>query len=302
MDDWFPSARLYQVRRACSHRATERGRRSPKGGIQDGRTPRLQPRDHGAQLNPVSFWSLKDYFIHQEYENEILVNMAFSEELKLKIRKRAAFRCCICQVIPVEIHHIDPQSNGGSDDEDNAAPLCPTCHERYGNNPSWRKKITEMRDYWYSVVSVKYPTPSEDLLNPLNQALIEHSTQDIKEHLRKYLYSLIETIDSRRLPKLTDLFLNGIQLESGIFVPIEDLVYEGPCACEREVCVGQNHRVYCYFTKKQSKWVVAKKLYWQCYDEIVKCPRCLQQHARGHIGRNDKCLKPYRNQENQTDQ
>jgi hypothetical protein len=84
--------------------------------------------------------------------------MPFSEELKAKIRRKAAYRCCVCQKQFVEIHHIIPQAAGGSDDEDNAAPLCANCHSDYGGNPELRKKIREIRDHWYSVAEVKFPT------------------------------------------------------------------------------------------------------------------------------------------------
>ncbi|MGD0105543.1 MAG: HNH endonuclease signature motif containing protein [Rhodopila sp.] len=70
--------------------------------------------------------------------------MAFPERLKLAVKKRADFRCCLCHTLYVEIHHITPQQEGGPDDEDNAAPLCPTCHETYGANPEKRKFIKKI--------------------------------------------------------------------------------------------------------------------------------------------------------------
>lgn len=76
--------------------------------------------------------------------------MSFSEKLKTKVRERANFQCCRCQEIGVEIHHIVPKSKGGLDTEENAAPLCPNCHSKYGNNPDKRKEIREMRDSWYA--------------------------------------------------------------------------------------------------------------------------------------------------------
>lgn len=77
--------------------------------------------------------------------------MAFTEPLRLSIRKRAHFRCCICRAVGVEIHHIIPQEEKGSDTEDNAAPLCPSCHEIYGANPKKRKFVREARDFWYEL-------------------------------------------------------------------------------------------------------------------------------------------------------
>lgn len=78
--------------------------------------------------------------------------MPFSESLKSRLRKRAHFLCCVCRRhAGVEIHHIVPQAEGGSDTEDNAAPLCPNCHDTYGANPEKRKLIREMRDQWYEI-------------------------------------------------------------------------------------------------------------------------------------------------------
>ena len=49
--------------------------------------------------------------------------MAFTEKLKIEVRKKAAFRCCRCHEIGVDIHHIIPQTEGGPDAIGNAAPL-----------------------------------------------------------------------------------------------------------------------------------------------------------------------------------
>lgn len=70
----------------------------------------------------------------------------FPESLKRQIRDRANGRCCICGDIPVDVHHIVPAKDGGDNTETNAAPLCPSCHRKFGNNPDHRKMITERRD------------------------------------------------------------------------------------------------------------------------------------------------------------
>src|SRR5437016_3298747 len=82
--------------------------------------------------------------------------MPFSEAIKLDVRRKAAFRCCRCHDIGVEVHHILPEESGGTDDEDNAAPLCPNCHDKFGANPVKRKEIRQMRDWWFEVVAEKY--------------------------------------------------------------------------------------------------------------------------------------------------
>lgn len=75
--------------------------------------------------------------------------MAFTEAQKVEIRKKAHLRCCLCHSIGVEVHHIVPQAYGGTDDIENGAPLCPSCHEIYGANKEKRKFIREAREFWY---------------------------------------------------------------------------------------------------------------------------------------------------------
>lgn len=83
--------------------------------------------------------------------------MAFSETTKKEVRRRAAYRCCMCErEVAPEIHHIIPVEEGGADDFDNAAPLCPNCHSNFGANPERRKIIKEKRDWWYERVKEIY--------------------------------------------------------------------------------------------------------------------------------------------------
>lgn len=83
--------------------------------------------------------------------------MAFSESAKLNVKKKANFTCCWCldRRNKVEVHHIVPLAEGGSDDEDNAAPLCGSCHNLYGGNPDLKKEIRQRRDQWYQICSTK---------------------------------------------------------------------------------------------------------------------------------------------------
>lgn len=89
--------------------------------------------------------------------------MAFSEVLKNKVRRQAHFCCCLCHGIGVEVHHIVPLVEGGADVEDNAAPLCPSCHGTYGANPEKRKFIREVRDFWYELCTNRFSAPAEEL-------------------------------------------------------------------------------------------------------------------------------------------
>jgi hypothetical protein len=91
--------------------------------------------------------------------------MAFPENVKLQAKKQAHFCCVICHDPFVEVHHIVPQSDGGPDTIENAAPLCGTCHNLFGGNPDKRKQIREMRDFWWEVCEKKNASPDVVALN-----------------------------------------------------------------------------------------------------------------------------------------
>ena len=97
--------------------------------------------------------------------------MAFSESLKERVRQKAHYRCCLCQAVLVEIHHIVPQANGGGDEEENAAPLCASCHEIYGANPTKQKFIREARDWWFETCANRY-APGSDALGDVIEAVL----------------------------------------------------------------------------------------------------------------------------------
>ena len=96
--------------------------------------------------------------------------MTFSESTKLSVKKKADFVCCWCRERrnKAEVHHITPRAEGGSDDEDNAAPLCGSCHNLYGGNPDLRKETRLRRDQWYELCSKGFDaerhTPEINLL------------------------------------------------------------------------------------------------------------------------------------------
>jgi hypothetical protein len=105
----------------------------------------------------------------------------FSEETKLAVKKKSHFSCCLCHAVYVEAHHIVPESEAGSDTEDNAAPLCPSCHETYGGNPDKRKFIREARDCWYEICARRF-SGDPDRLKEISE-LFEHSAtkQDVEK-------------------------------------------------------------------------------------------------------------------------
>jgi hypothetical protein len=122
--------------------------------------------------------------------------MAFTEELKSKVRKRAHLSCCLCKALYVEVHHIIPQEENGPDTEENAAPLCPSCHDAYGANPLKRKFIREARDLWYEICEKRYASADNrlDEIKKLLQKTVSYEDfQSFKEDLLSHMTSGLET-------------------------------------------------------------------------------------------------------------
>jgi 5-methylcytosine-specific restriction endonuclease McrA len=92
-----------------------------------------------------------------------------------------------------------------------------------------------------------------------------------------------------------------IVLDDGYWTRRDQIVRESDCACDRTECVGHSSKVHCYFTDDLQPWVIQAGLFRACYDEIVRCPRCNAQHKRGHIGREQMCGNPFRDQLGQHD-
>lgn len=57
--------------------------------------------------------------------------MAFKKEQVEDLLVATGRRCCICfELHGVQVHHINPGKDGGSDEIDNAITLCPNCHDQ----------------------------------------------------------------------------------------------------------------------------------------------------------------------------
>ena len=129
--------------------------------------------------------------------------MAFSESVKRQVKEKAAFRCCRCQQIGVDVHHIIPQKGGGVDDISNAAPLCQNCHDQFGDNSAKRKEITHMRDWWYERCAQTFPTGTANVYDQINtrietiqkgQVDLRYEIGDLKTMLKKISDEAIESI------------------------------------------------------------------------------------------------------------
>lgn len=115
--------------------------------------------------------------------------MPFPETIAREVRRRSHYQCCLCKSLGVEIHHIVPQADQGSDAIENAAPLCPSCHETYGANPTKRKFVREARDFWYELCARRYASDPSVLTAIQDSLETVASKQDIQQ-LRADLASI----------------------------------------------------------------------------------------------------------------
>ena len=80
--------------------------------------------------------------------------MPFSQSVKRKVKEKSSFKCCRCKLdLPLQVHHLIPEHEGGPNTIDNAVPLCPNCHVWFGNNPDHRNELRQARNRWYDQCS-----------------------------------------------------------------------------------------------------------------------------------------------------
>jgi hypothetical protein len=150
----------------------------------------------------------------------------FSEQVKIEVKEKAAFRCCRCQSIGVDVHHILPVKDGGSDDIINAAPLCPSCHDYYGDNPSKRKEITQMRDWWYRTANKAWQSTGVDsvtlvqLDSKINSIVNQHADiSELKSMLKDISDHLINNMTPGTATATTSGIVNTVAV-SGFVPPV----------------------------------------------------------------------------------
>ena len=96
----------------------------------------------------------------------------------------------MCKALGIEIHHIIPQAENGPDVLENGAPLCPSCHETYGANPTKRKLIREARDLWYEICQTRY-APDHSLLREVKDAVANTASKEDVSGLRVEIKSVL---------------------------------------------------------------------------------------------------------------
>jgi transposase-like protein len=155
--------------------------------------------------------------------------MVFNEQIKKEVRQKAAYQCCRCRSFGVEVHHIIPEENNGPDTIENAAPLCPNCHNDFGNNQKKRKIIVEMRDWWYETVEQMFRGQPGlmDLMQKIDKQtdeIVKSHSQDVSE-LKSLLKELsnrsIENITPKNASTATSAAITATRLASGVHANVK---------------------------------------------------------------------------------
>ena len=128
----------------------------------------------------------------------------FPEHIKKEVKRKAAFQCCMCHASDVHIHHIIQPKDDGDDTIENAAPLCPNCHDLYGDNPNKVKEIRQRRDWWYERVENMYGgSVGIEILSQISRQLQDISSNqasqatelaELKNNLRNVVNNAIDNI------------------------------------------------------------------------------------------------------------
>ena len=128
--------------------------------------------------------------------------MGFPREVKNIVLINSARHCCVChryKGLKIEVHHIIPRSEGGSDNIDNAIPLCLDCHTDAGHYNVKHSKGTKLtkeelikaRYNWFEIVKthqVESPIEIQDDIH-IRYILcknLDYSREIIKENLDEF--------------------------------------------------------------------------------------------------------------------
>lgn len=114
--------------------------------------------------------------------------MAFNDSEIAQLLARCHRRCCVCHKfcgVKMEVHHIHWRSKGGTDDIQNAIPLCFECHAEVNHynpkHPKGRKfteeELLEHKNQWIKIC-VTHPeamivAPRDTDIGPLEGMLLE---------------------------------------------------------------------------------------------------------------------------------
>jgi len=120
----------------------------------------------------------------------------FPDQIKLEIRRKAAFRCSYCRdEMGDHVHHLVPKEEGGEGVFDNGILLCVRCHDMYGHRKDKRLQLRQARDAWYEYVEQRYSTSDVQVFENL---ATKDDINEIKTKISDIHDTVMKEIDSGR--------------------------------------------------------------------------------------------------------
>lgn len=174
--------------------------------------------------------------------------MSFNESIIQEAKSKAGYWCCICHKpsVSLEAHHIIPQKDGGSDNLENAAPLCPNCHSDYGDNKEKRKGIKERRDWWYEQVANMYSRNESALIKKISEDVSNINNDklpELKRTMGEFLKLRIDQITSDTAEVAVSSMLSGATA-SAFSTRLDDRVHANMrchrCGTQIGLLIGTN--------------------------------------------------------------
>ena len=125
--------------------------------------------------------------------------MPFPKDVRAEALVAAARHCCVChryKGLHVEVQHIVPEAQGGSNKADNAIALCFDCHASAGHyNPKHPKgtrfspdELRKARERWHMAVERHQIEPASPRQPLYARYLVCRSTSVASEVLSGHLY------------------------------------------------------------------------------------------------------------------
>ena len=146
--------------------------------------------------------------------------MSFPQSVKEKAMVACGRRCSICHKfcgLNMEVHHIIQEAEGGSNEFENAIPLCFDCHADVGHyNPKHPKgikyskvELREHRNNWYKKIET-FPVIRNEPNNPKYIDMDTATFYELEKHLPFSVLKYLSELDFGT-GKYSFGYLNDIQ-------------------------------------------------------------------------------------------
>ena len=162
------------------------------------------------------------------------------KSIKLDLLTECGYRCSIptCRaIIPLNMHHIVPISDGGGNTSDNLIVLCANCHGLYHNGVIQKDSML----VWKAV------------LISLNNAYDKRSI-DALLFLEKFNKSRPVNVSGEALMQYSSLFVSGLIDFEGIFTPT--VAIERPTKGGKETITQGSVQMYRLFLTEKGEHLV----------------------------------------------